>query len=395
MKYFLICVLIFSVGQTQAEADETSLCKFWSYPKGNVSTWNRECNRVGTYSAIETVFPHNAVEARKPQTIPNSATKILTADFPFIDRKGGRWTLGRYLAEHRVMAFMVVRDNEIAYETYQYGRSREMLFLSHSMSKTILSLLYGIAISEGLISLNTKVADVLPEFASSAWASDTVYHLLRMTPSARLVNSYVDHADNSYTNPMNNNVDPAGYLARKKGPFLDGSVFHYNGAVTAVLGYMLKARLNGRTIAQYMEEKLWTPMGGESRAVVIRDTVGNEGVQGQMAATVRDYAKLGALMVNKGRALDGTQVVPQAWIESMVKQERSKAQPTNGALYGLHVWLAQAGGGRGFFSGTHGQYIFFDPSSSTVIVQIGAAKDAEDSAGIDRIFPLRNALNDW
>ncbi len=395
MKYFLIWLLIFSANQVHAEADEISLCKFWSYPKGNANTWNRECNRVGAYSSIETVFPHNTVEARKPQTIPRSATKTLTIDFPFIDRKGERWTLGRYLAEHRVMAFMVVRDNHIAYETYQYGRSREMLFLSHSMSKTILSLLYGIAISEGLISLDSKVGDILPEFASSAWSSDTVYHLLRMTPSARLVNSYVDNADNSYTNPMNNNADPAGYLARKRGPFLDGSTFHYNGAVTAVLGYMLKARLGGRTIAEYMEEKLWTPMGGESKAIVIRDSAGNEGVQGQMAATVRDYAKLGVLMVNRGRALNGTQVVPQEWIESMLRQERGKAQPTNGALYGLHVWLAQAGGGRGWFAGTHGQYIFFDPSSSTVIVQVAATKDAEDSAGVDRIFPLRNALNDW
>jgi CubicO group peptidase (beta-lactamase class C family) len=256
-----------------------------------------------------------------------------------------------------------------------------------------LALLYGHAINDGKIRLTDKVVDVLPDFAGSAFANDSVEDLLRMSSGAALVNSYTGPADNGASNPMNlqGGGDLRAILKSKttvRAP--PGTVFDYNGMQSALLGLMLRERLGGQTLTAYLEEKIWKPMGAEHPAVWIKDKQGYEGVQGQFGASVRDYAKLGSLFVNKGVA-NGQQVVPASWIEAMTRIDRSRPQPKDGTLYGLHVWLTSQGQGRGRFAGTYGQHIAFDPVAKLVMVQTAAAKTAEDE-GNPHFFTIRNSL---
>lgn len=380
-------------GAGHAEVDEFALCKTWGYPKGTARTWNQDCNKVGSYTNPNEIFLHNTASASPaPRAWERGPELDLTLPYvsPIDPLASG--TIEKYLQTHRVTSLYVVKDGKVLLERYQYGRKADHLMLSHSISKTVLALLYGHAIAEGRIKLTERVADVLPDFSKSAFASDTVEDLLRMASGAALFNSYTEAADNSATNPIN--LQRTGdlkeiLLAKTQIRSRPGEAFGYNGMQTALLGLMLRERLRGRTLTSYLEEKIWHPMGAEGPAVWIKDNKGYEGVQGQFAAQVRDYAKLGALFVTGGK-VENVQVIPAGWIEQMTAWRSDKPQP-RGVGYGLHVWLASAGAGRGFFAGTNGQYVYFDPVAKLILVQTAVGR-AADYEGSFHFFAIRTAL---
>ena len=169
-----------------------------------------------------------------------------------------------------------------------------------------------------------------------------------------------------------------------------GTVFDDNGVNTASLGAMPRARRGGEPLASQLERRLWKPMGAESTAGWIRNHHGEEGVQGQFFAVARDYARLGLLVMNGGRA-GGEPSVPAAWIARMTELRHDVAQPATLPWYGLHVWIPRAAGGRSMFWGTNGQNIFVDPIARVVIVHLGNSQRAGFDGNPD-LFALRDAI---
>jgi CubicO group peptidase (beta-lactamase class C family) len=301
-------------------------------------------------------------------------------------------SLLEYLARFCTTGFLVLHEDRIVFEQYLQGTKAEDALLSASMSKTILSLLVGVAIAEGKLTLDTTVAQVLPDFKASAFADDTVEDLLRMATGVQLHGAYEPGAvsDNRATDPM---VSPREsmrrYLREKTERSSTGKTFNYNGAVTALLGLMLSER-TGMSNTDYLEARIWSRIGAEGSGFWIKNAHGEEGVQGQFAARLRDYARLGSLVLNRGRA-GGEQVVPAEWIAQMTTLRPDKPQPKGPPFYGLHVWIPQAAGGRSFFWGVGGQNIFVDPVARTVIVHMGNSRDAR-FAGDTHLFALRDAI---
>ncbi|MBS7807655.1 serine hydrolase [Variovorax sp. PCZ-1] len=301
-------------------------------------------------------------------------------------------SLDDYLGKFCTTGFLVLHKGQVVFEKYQQGVRPDDMLLSASMSKTILSLIMGVAIAEGKLALNDRVQDILPDFKDSAFADNTIEELLCMTTGVELKNSYVrgETSDNQATNPM---ISPRqnmrSYLSQKKGLAAAGKRFDYNGAVSALLGLTLSAR-TGKSNTDYLAEKIWQPMGAKSNGYWIKNNNGEEGVQGQFAATLSDYAKLGYLVMNQG-AINGKQLIPASWIAHMTTLRRDLPQSSGPPYYGLHVWIPQAAGGRSFFWGTNGQNIFVDPIAQVVIVHTGNSPNAEFH-GNDHLFPLRDAI---
>ena len=303
------------------------------------------------------------------------------------------YTLEDYLTKFCTTGFLVLKDGQIVFERYLQGYAATDAVFSASMSKTLLSLLMGIAVSESKLKLDEKIPDILPDFKESAFAESTVEDLLRMSSGVAMVNSHQAGApsDNRATDPIvSPGQDVRAYLRNKKDrAAASGTVFEYNGAQSALLGIVMTERL-GMTMTAYLENKLWMPMGAEGRSHWMKNFRGEEGVQGQFAATVRDYARLGNLVMNQGRA-NGKEIVPASWIVKMVELRRDKPQPNRPPFYGLHVWIPQAAGGRSMFWGTNGQNIFVDPIAKVVIVHTGNSPKAEFD-GNRHLFALRDAI---
>jgi CubicO group peptidase (beta-lactamase class C family) len=304
------------------------------------------------------------------------------------------YTLEQYLTAFCTTGFLVLKDDRIVFERYFQGRKPSDSLLSASMSKTILALLMGIAVKDGKLTLDERVAAVLPDFKDSAFADATIEDLMRMSSGVAMVNSFEPGADsdnqaiNPIIAPQQNMRD---YLkGKKERAAAPGTQFKYNGAQTALLGLVLARRLNTNNLTGYLEEKLWVPMGAEADGYWIKNYHGEEGVQGQFSATLRDYARLGYLVMNQGR-VDGKQIVPADWLARMTELRRDKPQPSNPPYYGLQIWIPQAAGGRSMFWGVNGQNIFVDPVARVVIVHTGNSPRAEFD-GNRHLFALRDAI---
>ena len=302
------------------------------------------------------------------------------------------FTLNEYLDRYCVTGLLVLHKGRIVFERYLRGTDSKDLLLSASMSKSILALLVGIAVADGKLRMDETVRNILPDFVASAFADATVEDLLRMTSGVELKVSYERGvvSDNRSTNPIispDQNVQQ--YLREKRNPNPAGKVFDYNGAVSAMLGTVLQARIH-QTHTQFLQDRIWQPMGAEASAYWIKNRKGEEGVQGMFASTLRDYARLGLLVLNKGKVGD-KQVVPESWITQMTTLRLDKPQPPNQPKYGLHIWIPQAAGGRSMFLGTNGQAIFIDPIAETVIVHTANGPQALFD-GNAHLYPLRDAI---
>jgi CubicO group peptidase (beta-lactamase class C family) len=337
-------------------------------------------------------YPHNtALPAATPFELQRGAT-LGTVHYKVAGDPAVH-TLEEYLGKFCTTGLLVIKDEQIVFERYLRGRKPTDHLLSASLSKTILALLTGIAIGDGKLTLDDRVSTLLPEFGASAFADATVEDLLRMSSGVALTNSFergVD-SDNRAINPMIwPRRDVADYLRKKTGRSSPpGSVFDYNGAQTAVLGLAIKRR-TGSSATAYLQEKVWIPMGAESSSYWIVNQNGDEGVAGQFAATLRDYARLGILVMNQGR-INGKQIISADWITQMTRLRTDKPQPSHPPFYGLHIWIPQAAGGRAMFWGTNGQNIFIDPIARIVIVHTGNGPNAEFN-GNAHLFPLRDAI---
>jgi CubicO group peptidase (beta-lactamase class C family) len=307
--------------------------------------------------------------------------------------ESGVFTLEEYLTKFCTTGFLVLKDDRIVFERYLQGNKASDGRFSASMSKTILALLVGIAIGEGKLALDDRIVTLLPDFKDSAFAESTLEDVLRMSSGVALTESYEPGAesDNRATNPMiSPRQDVREHLKQKKERLAaSGTAFGYRSAQTARLGAVMVSRI-GASLTSYLEDKLWIPMGAESSSYWIKNYRGEEGVQGQFAATLRDYARLGYLVMNQGR-INGKEIVPGDWIVKMTELRRDKPQPVNPPFYGLHVWIPEAAGGRSFFWGVNGQNIFVDPASRVVIVHTGNSPKAQFD-GNRHLFALRDAI---
>ena len=152
----------------------------------------------------------------------------------------------------------------------------------------------------------------------------------------------------------------------------------YSSADTQALA-MLVAEATGRSLTDYMQEKLYSPLGMESPGYWLTDSMGRELSYVGLLMTARDFAKLGELYRNNGM-FQGQQVVPREYVEESTRADGDHVQPGGpivgdhalGPGYGYQWWLPA--GDRGDYSaiGVYNQFIYVDPSRDTVIVKLSA-----------------------
>jgi CubicO group peptidase (beta-lactamase class C family) len=142
-----------------------------------------------------------------------------------------------------------------------------------------------------------------------------------------------------------------------------------------VLGLVLRSAV-GRPVADYLQEKIWEPMGAEGDATWLIDRAGQEAAYCCINAVLRDYARLGLLLAHDGH-WRGRQIIPAAWSEDATRVRPGQPQPVTGG-YGYQIWIL-AGERRMFaLRGVRGQAIFVDPASRLVMVHTAVRKQARD-----------------
>jgi hypothetical protein len=272
-------------------------------------------------------------------------------------------------------AFLVLRDGRIVFEDYRNRMTPETRHIGFSMTKTITAMLIGQALERGEIaSLDDPASKYVPELADGGYGKATVRNLLEMRSGADIDERY-DFGENPSlagriheTAIVRNEARFADFAVDVGSRSAPGSAFNYATLDTAVLGWVLE-KATGETLEDLMESRIWQPMGAEFDGFFIAD--GPPGVGRALNgmgfnATLRDFARLGRLMLDGGDA-DGTRVLPEGWVAQMTAMK-----PTGGPMpgYGLQTWQVDDEPGAYAAVGLAGQMIYVHPQSRTVIVKL-------------------------
>ena len=283
-------------------------------------------------------------------------------------------TLRKELEDFQTIGFAIIKDNKLLYEEYWAGYSDSSLTNSFSMAKSVTTLLLGKAIGLGYIkSLDQRITDFIPEFSNDSLGRlCTVGDLSAMT-------SGFDWSEEYYT-PFNPTTkayygkDIEKQMLERHFIEAPGGKFRYSSADTQLLAIVIK-RATGKSLAEFLSQEFWQPMGMEHDA--LWSTSGDiEKSFCCIHANVRDFAKLGQLLLQKGN-WNEVQLVDSAFIERMVTPNYKAFNSDEPKKYGYSIWIDEEHTPSFYgMMGHLGQRVIVIPEKNIVIVRLGKIKDA-------------------
>ncbi|NJO90401.1 MAG: serine hydrolase [Chloroflexia bacterium] len=270
------------------------------------------------------------------------------------------------------VAFLVVQNGKLKYEKYWNEYSDSSLSNSFSMAKSIISLLIGIAIDDGLIkSVDQPVADFIEEFNTKENKNLKVKDLLTMSSGLNW--------DEHYSSPFS--LTTQAYYGEDLRTLIkelnviepSGEKWNYLSGNTQLLALVLE-KACGTSVSEFASKKLWKPIGAKNPALWSMDNPeGTEKAYCCFNSNARDFARIGQLILNEGM-YDDIQVVSKAFLDSAtraanyLKDERGNSVD----FYGYQFWIVNYKGYRiPFARGILGQYIFVIPGKNAVVVRLG------------------------
>lgn len=326
---------------------------------------------------FNSIAMHNRAEVLPWQNAP----KPLPVSFQF---QGKDYALQEWIASTGTTGLMVVADGKVAFEQYYQGNTAQTEAISWSLGKSFVSSLVGFALADGSIkSLRDPVSDYVPLLKGGGYDGVPIQDVLEMS-------SGIDF-DEDYANP-DAGINQLGqriflgqttndWIAQRQRSKTPGTEHHYISIDTQVLGMVLEAA-TGKSLAQYMQEKLWSQLGTEGDARWITDAHGAVLAFAGLNARLRDYARFGQLYLDGGRNQRGVQVLPTQWVRDSVKPRTPYLQPgrtlEEGSPklgYAYQWWIPKSEEGEFMAVGVYGQFIYVNPTRRVVIAKNSAYVD--------------------
>lgn len=313
------------------------------------------------------IFPYHTAHA---DSIHFNFYRAADESFPeVVDIAGEDYFFENYLEGNETVAFLIIQNDTIKYERYFDNYLPSSVVPSFSMAKSIISILIGIALSEGYIqSIEEPIITYLPELKKNkGFEKIQIKHLLQMTSGIKFSEGYYNPfgevASFYYGTNLKKDITK---LKVKQAP---GESFEYISGNTAILGWILERALGEEhTVTQYLQDKLWQPLGMEYDATWSIDKK-NKGLEKAFCcinARAIDFAKIGRLYLNKGK-WGNEQIVPKEWVDYSTQIDTTEGS----AWYYQNQWWLPSQNGDFLAQGILGQYIYVQPSKNLVVVRLG------------------------
>ncbi|MBW2725866.1 MAG: serine hydrolase [Deltaproteobacteria bacterium] len=332
---------------------------------------------VHNFLNMKEIFPTRAVHAPTEAFAFRRADLPIPASFMF---NGEERDLDEYLDYSKSTGMLVLKNDVIVFERYWRGHREDGLHVSWSVAKSFVSALVGIALAEGKFeNIHDPITRYLPELEGSGYDGVQIKDILEMSSGVGFNEDYADYDSdiNRFSRTIAFGGSMAKFAASLESVRDPGSYHHYVSIDTQVLG-MLLTRVTGVSLATYLEEKIWQPIGMEHDAYWMLDSSGMEVALGGLNASLRDYARFGLLYLNRGR-FRGVQIVPTQWVRRSTTPGASHLQPGKGNPassstwgYGYQWWVPEPARNDYTAAGVYNQYIYVNPAARVVIVKNSA-----------------------
>jgi len=270
------------------------------------------------------------------------------------------------LLHSNTASFLVIKNGKLLHEQYWNSYTSLSKTNSFSMAKAITVMLYGKALEEGKIkNTDQNFSELYEEFKTKPFGEDlTLNHLAQMESGLEW--------DENYKNPFLPNARAYYGSSLIKATFSrrfkekPGERFEYQSGSTQLLGFAVKKAIN-QSLSSYLSEKFWIPLGMEQNADWSVDESGMEKTYCCIHSNSRDFAKLGQLFLDDGKAGD-QQILNLEFIEQMRTPTKKSDE-----IYGMGLWINNDNPIKHYyFLGLQGQYIIMIPEYKMVIVRTGS-----------------------
>jgi CubicO group peptidase (beta-lactamase class C family) len=275
------------------------------------------------------------------------------------------------------VAYLVIKNDSIKYEEYWDRYGATSLSNSFSMAKSVIGLLIGIAHDEGKIkSLDEPICTYLPDYCNGIARQVTIRHLLMMSSGSSWDESYSSLFSLTTKAYYGDDLEKLMHevTIKKEG----GKIYDYKSGDTQLLSFILE-RATGKTVSDYLSEKIWSRVGAEMPAQWSLDRKdGHEKAYCCIYSDARDFARFGKLMLDSG-AWNGEQIVSKEYVRQSVTPNGlvySDDSTSKVTTYGYLWWLMNYKGHDIFYMrGLLGQYVMVIPDEKMIIVRLGKQRE--------------------
>ena len=308
------------------------------------------CTTVGTYFE-PSYWPTAGWRTTSPEE--QGMDSALLADMLDDIAANDRW----------VESVHVVRNGYLVLEAYRYPFGPDTRHIIHSCTKSIVSILVGIAIDKGYIAgVDERVLEVLDrgETANpSAWKKRLeIEHLLTMTTGLDSRDSYLYRWEGLQA--MRRTDDWVGHILDVEAVVQPGKRFDYSNMASFLLSAIV-SETSGRPTIEFAHEHLFGPLG----ITDVEWPASPRGINmgwGEMRLLPSDLAKIGLLYLSGG-SWDAAQIVPARWVEESTS---GKVQAdTLRQFYGYQWWIDPSGDYMAL--GYGGQYLIVSKEHDLVV----------------------------
>lgn len=301
---------------------------------------------------------------------------------------GSRKTLRDCLQETYTDGFLVCHRGRVVTEQYFNDMTPQTLHLSQSVAKSLVGTLVGVLHGEGRLDLAAPLTAYVPELARCGYGDATLDQVLDMQSGVRFVEDYgAPHSDMTRIDVASGwrPAPPGSPPTTIRDVILSlpklrphGALFEYRSVESDVLAWVME-RATGRTLAELLSDRIWSKLGAERDAYFTVDAAGTALADGGFNATLRDYARFGAMVLAGGRA-GGTQVLPESWIEACRSGDPAKFREPYTTVsprgsYRRQWWVHDQDRGDIMARGVFGQLIYIDRQADFLAVKLSTWPD--------------------
>lgn len=266
-------------------------------------------------------------------------------------------------------SFMLLRHGHVVSEGWWAPYAANLPHMLYSLSKSFTSSAIGLAVAEGLLSVEDRVVsffpDETPNEVSAHLSAMQIRHLLMMgTGHAQ------DTMDLQWQRKSDNWVEVFLHTPVEYEP---GTRFVYNSGATYILAAILQ-KVTGQTLLDYLQPRLLDPLGivGATWETCPRGyQIGAWG----LSITTEDIAKFGQLYLQKG-VWNGLRLLPEAWVEEAASKHISNGDDEDNDWtqgYGYQFWRCQHDAYRA--DGAFGQFSIVIPEQDAVVAMTSGTSD--------------------
>lgn len=278
---------------------------------------------------------------------------------------------------------MVLVGGEVICECSRDGYDVNTWHLSHSMSKSVTSMVIGLLVAEGRLDVNERLVDIFPElaFKDKRFPNITVEHLLTMQSGVSF---------NEGGSVTEEKWSEAYFASSLK--FAPGSKFLYNSMNTYMLARIVERR-SDEGFGEFARKRLFNPLGIYNYFWEKSPEGIEKGGWGLYIST-ESFAKFGMLFISEGEFF-GTRVIDESWIRKMGETSAASPDYSGDFNYGYQTWVARSSDEK-LFNGMLGQDVWICPKNNIVVAMNGGNNELfQESAALEIIRKyLGSDIND-